>query len=126
VLTFRKKKYAYIEPDANRARTVFLMVGWLAMLLPWVTITRCAFAYHYFPCTVFLALALMAAADRLWAYRTYKGAQGLAESTVHAVPLILAAAAVVLFAMFYPVLSGAGASNFWLKNVLKWLPSWPF
>jgi len=125
ILTFRKKAGAYIEADASRARTVFLMVGWLAMLLPWVTITRCAFAYHYFPCTIFLALALMAAFDRLWAYRA-EGESGLSARAVHAMPFILAAAAVVLFMMFYPVLSGAGATNFWLKNVLKWMPSWPF
>ena len=35
-----------------------ILIGWLSELLPWVGITRCAFIYHYFPCTVFLALAL--------------------------------------------------------------------
>jgi dolichyl-phosphate-mannose--protein O-mannosyl transferase len=36
----------------------FILIGYLTSLLPWVFITRCTFIYHYFPCTVFLALAL--------------------------------------------------------------------
>ena len=33
-------------------------------------------------------------------------------------------AAVVLFAMFYPVLSGAPCSTEYAKNWLKWFDSW--
>ena len=39
-------------------RAAFLLVGYLAQLLPWVFISRLTFAYHYFPSSVFLVLAL--------------------------------------------------------------------
>ena len=37
----------------------FILAGYLSCLLPWVTVERCAFIYHYFPATVFLALVLV-------------------------------------------------------------------
>ena len=44
---------------AKRDRTaLFLLVGYLAQVLPWVFISRLTFEYHYFAATLFLVLAL--------------------------------------------------------------------
>ena len=46
-------------------RAAFIVVGYLAQLLPWMFVTRITFEYHYFPSTIFLVLALCAVFDAL-------------------------------------------------------------
>ena len=108
---------AWIAVRDRDERAIFILIGYLANLLPWVLVSRLTFAYHYFPCTVFLVLALgyifgdLRRRDRRWALSlgTFTG---------------LTAA---LFAMFYPVLSGARVSSAYTGNFLKWFAdTWPF
>ena len=93
---------------------LFLLVGYLAQVLPWVFISRLTFEYHYFAATLFLVLALGYVFDRL-RQRGYLG-------TVYA----FTAANGVLFALFFPVLTGVTIPRDYAWNVLKWLPDWPF
>ncbi|HEY9783232.1 MAG TPA: phospholipid carrier-dependent glycosyltransferase [Leptolyngbyaceae cyanobacterium] len=37
---------------------LYLILNWLANLLPWIRVTRCTFIYHYMGASVFAALAL--------------------------------------------------------------------
>ena len=97
-------------------RAVFILIGYLANLLPWVLVSRLTFAYHYFPCTVFLVLALAHIfADlrrRSYAWPVQVGA--------------FTAVCVALFAMFYPVLAGIRASMDYTSFFLKWFSdTWP-
>lgn len=94
-------------------RAMFIVVGYLAQLLPWVFITRLTFAYHYFPSTVFLLLALCAVFDEMrrrghlkWMYA-------------------FTAASLLLFALYYPALTGVEVSRNYSWKILKWFPSWP-
>ncbi len=95
---------------------LFIVIGYLAQLLPWVFITRTTFEYHYFPSSVFLVLALarifslMESRTKGWKFNVY-GLTGLSCA---------------LFAVFYPVLSGVRVNAELATNLLKWLPSWPF
>lgn len=93
---------------------LFLLVGYLAQVLPWVFISRLTFEYHYFAATLFLVLALGYVFDRL-RQRGYFG-----------IVYAFTAANGVLFALFYPVLTGVTVSRSYAWNVLKWLPDWPF
>jgi dolichyl-phosphate-mannose--protein O-mannosyl transferase len=43
---------------------LYLVLNWLANLLPWVRVTRCTFLYHYIGCSVFSLLALAWIVDR--------------------------------------------------------------
>ncbi len=94
----------------------FILVGYLAQLLPWVLVKRLTFEYHYFPCTVFLVLSLgysfklLRAGNRHW--RWYLGG--------------FAAVSAALFALFYPALSGLVVDNAQATSLLGWLPTWPF
>ena len=100
---------------AKRDRTaLFLLVGYLAQVLPWVFISRLTFEYHYFAATLFLVLALGYVFDRL-RQRGYLG-----------IVYVFTAASGALFALFYPVLTGVTVSRSYAWNVLKWLPDWPF
>ena len=94
----------------------FILIAYLAQLLPWVLVPRLTFAYHYFPCTVFLVLALayvfklMRLGREKW--KIYVGG--------------FAAVSVLLFVMFYPALSGKAVNNTLASKFLSWLPTWPF
>ena len=94
----------------------FIVIGYLAQLLPWVFITRTTFEYHYFPSSVFLVLAiarifsLMEDNTKGWKFNVY-GLTGLSCA---------------LFIAFYPVLSGVSVNTQLATSLLKWLPSWPF
>ncbi|MGE4352807.1 MAG: phospholipid carrier-dependent glycosyltransferase [Oscillospiraceae bacterium] len=98
-------------------RALMIVVGYLASLLPWVIITRLTFAYHYFPCMLFLAVALgyvfaqvclKAKNWRPWLYS-------------------FCGACTVLFIAFYPVLTGIPFSRWYTNTFLRWFPgAWPF
>ena len=75
---------------------------------------RLTFAYHYFPCTVFLTLAAVYGLDSIESRSGQKWQR-----------LGFTAAAVVLFAAFYPVLSGTAIDRELCTKLLQWFPSWP-
>lgn len=98
-------------------KAAFILIGYLANLLPWVLVSRLTFAYHYFPCTVFLVLALARIFDDLRRRDVrWKGAAGS-----------FTAVCTALFVMFYPVLSGLRVSESYCRYFLKWFAdTWPF
>ena len=105
--------YALRGGEDRDDRAVFILIGYLAQLLPWVFISRITFEYHYFACTVFLALALGYLFDRL----RERGQMRLVW--------VCTGVCVVLFALLYPALAGVEVSRTFSTHFLKWLPSWP-
>lgn len=97
-------------------QALFILIAYLAQLLPWVLVPRLTFEYHYFPCSVFLVLALayvfrlMRLGTPRW--KLYVGG--------------FSAVSVLLFIMFYPALSGMRVDNSAASALLGWLPTWPF
>ena len=91
----------------------FLLIGYLAQLLPWVFISRITFEYHYFPSAVFLILALGYVFSLMGRQERWRvlGLTGLS---------------VALFVLFYPALSGLRVDNSAASALLQWLPTWPF
>ncbi len=99
-------------------KALFIAMFYISVLLPWMFISRCAFIYHYFPCTIFLTLALCHVLNGIWdrKYGRYKFAV-----------FGITAGALLLFIAFYPVISGSPASAGYTKYFLRWIPSqWPF
>lgn len=107
---------AYLAVFRRDTASAFIVIGYLAQLLPWVFITRTTFEYHYFPASVFLVLAvcrvfsIMQRNVKHWRFNVY-GLAGLSCA---------------LFVLFYPVLSGRTVNAELASALLKWLPSWPF
>ena len=95
-------------------KALFLLLGYLAQLLPWVPVPRLTFAYHYFPCVIFLTLAAVYCLDSIESRSGQKWQR-----------LGFTAAVVALFAAFYPVLSGARIDRELCTRLLQWFPSWP-
>ena len=91
----------------------FILLGYLAQLIPWLFVTRITFEYHYFPCSVFLVLSLgycfnlMRHNLRHWKWYV----SGFVTLSI------------ALFVMFYPALSGKPVAA---TGLLSWLPTWPF
>ncbi|MBR1456821.1 MAG: glycosyltransferase family 39 protein [Oscillospiraceae bacterium] len=96
-------------------KAAFILVAYLAQLVPWMFIRRLTFAYHYFPASAFLVLALcyvfslMRDNRRSW--------------PVYAVPFT--AASLLLFVLFFPALSGSPVDNAQATALMRWLPTWP-
>ena len=96
----------------------FILAGYLSCLLPWVTVERCAFIYHYFPATVFLALALG---------RCLRDCQRRSLTRRDHTGLILVCGCALLFAFFYPALSGLAYTAGYGNTFLRWFGGyWPF
>jgi dolichyl-phosphate-mannose--protein O-mannosyl transferase len=90
----------------------FILLGFLAQLLPWIPIPRLTFAYHYFPCTVFLCLSMgqMFNVCRL----------NCKNWRIQIAGFVLLS--LILFVFFYPALTGMPRG---VTDILRWLPTWP-
>ena len=108
---------AWIGIRDRDEKAIFILIGYLANLLPWVLVSRLTFAYHYFPCTVFLALALA------YIFADLRRRDVRWPVTAGGFTAVCAG----LFVMFYPVLSGLRASMDYSTHFLKWFAdTWPF
>lgn len=96
-------------------RAGFILLGYLAQLVPWMFIERITFEYHYFPSSVFLVLSisyvmyLMRLNVRTWRVWVFG----------------FAAVSVVLFVLFYPALTGLAVDGSTAGMLYGWLPTWP-
>ena len=95
---------------------MFILIGYLAQLLPWVLVTRLTFAYHYFPCCVFLVLAIG------YVFRLME------DGTPHCRVYLwgFAALSAAVFVLFFPALTGLRVDNAAATQLMGWLPTWPF
>ncbi len=105
----------YMALFRGDGRARFLLIGYLAQLLPWVFVSRLTFAYHYFAASVFLVLAL----GYVFALLRENRPRWLLWAAS------FAAASAVLFVMYYPVLSAAPYRDSYSAALLRWLPTWP-
>lgn len=107
-----------IKQKSNRT-ALFLLIGYMAELLPWVLVTRTTYIYHYFPCVPFTVLMLGYSIQTI-----YENVKERNRRKVIISAFVYAGAAVVLFAMFYPVISGHPCDYDYAVKFLKWFKSW--
>ena len=96
---------------------LFLVIAYLAQLVSWIPVTRLTFIYHYFPCVPFIVLML--GYSILNIYNDAKNKKAVMYGA-----FVYAGLIIVLFAMFYPVLSGHPCSVDYVDHFLKWFDSW--
>jgi len=99
------------------ARALFIFIGFASQLLPWIAVTRIVFAYHYFPSTLFLVLALAHMFNTIIEHRERSGLKAIYTYT---------AVTGVVFAMFFPALSGLYMPQWYYSTFVRWFSSWPF
>ncbi|GAA0134547.1 hypothetical protein YSY43_13870 [Paenibacillus sp. YSY-4.3] len=93
-----------------------IWIAFLAQYVPWMLVTRETFLYHYFAMVPFVIVAIVyiaSLAEQKWPRFKY-------------VRYAYMGAAVLLFAMFYPVLSGMKVNSGYIEHVLRWFPTWIF
>lgn len=99
----------------NKDRTaIFLVISYLAQLVSWIPVTRITFIYHYFPSVPFLVLMI--------GYSIYT--MYTKNKKVMYYAFAYTAVAIILFVMFYPILSGQPVEVDYVKNYLRWFESW--
>ncbi len=95
---------------------LFLLVGYLAQLLPWTPISRPLFAYHYFPSAIFLALGICYMMNEIM-----DRPRASWRLPVYGITALNAG----LYVLFYPFLTGLTVPVWYTTHILKWMPSWP-
>lgn len=91
----------------------FLLVSYAAQYVPWMSISRITFIYHYFPSILFVILMMGYTIDCI--VKRFKWGKKAA--------VIYLTAAVIVFFLFFPVVSGFPVNKEWgLK--LRWLKDW--
>ncbi len=107
--------YTIYDAVKNKNKNaIFLTIAYLAQLVPWIGVTRITFIYHYFPSVPFVVLMIAHLA----------GKYSLKNTKIKTLFIIFTALAILLFMMFYPVISGYPVSGYYVRTFLKWLPSW--
>lgn len=102
--------YLWRRKDDKVSR--FLVIVYIAMLMPWLFIHRTVFIYQYFGCILVIIPMICKSVMSMKHYRK-----------ISATLMIISA---VLFIMFYPVISGIEVSRSYVSKVLEWLPTWRF
>lgn len=98
----------------NDKTSGYLSIAYLSQYLPWVFIGRVVFIYHYFPSVPFLVL-MLGYSFKIFIEKKQKNRWAV---------LGYVAVAVLLFVMFYPVLSGTPISADYADSYLKWFSDW--
>ena len=107
---------AYLAIRKKDKTAAFLVIGYLAQYLPWMFVGRVTFIYHYFPSVIFVVLMIVYSLSKL---------QKKVNTRLYLLLLgTYAAAVIVLFAVFYPVLSGQPVDAEFVLRYLRWFPSW--
>lgn len=92
----------------------FLCISYATQLVPWCFVTRSIYIYHYFPCSLFTILCSGYCMQKI--VRQYK--HGEVMIAIYGISVIL------IFMMFYPVISGMWINEETARLWLRWLSGW--
>jgi dolichyl-phosphate-mannose--protein O-mannosyl transferase len=101
---------AIIKKDGKAG---FLVVAYLAQYLPWFVFLQVKFLYHYFPAALFMFLMIGYTLQKIADWKPW------GRKAVYA----FLALAVVVFFLFYPVISGYPTSLDY-QLALRWQKGW--
>ena len=104
--------YKLIISRFRNAILIFLLVAYAAQFIPWIFVDRLTFIYHYFPSVPFVVLIIT------WMFKEHIKRPKIAMAYAYVV--------LMLFILFYPVLSGMPMNADFVRTYLRWLPGWVF
>jgi len=106
--------FSFIKKQSNQA--LIILAGFISLFMPYALIGRVMFIYHFYYAVPFLMLAL--------GYMVYD----LIKQKFNFIYLVLIymLVIVILFIMFYPILTGIEIERAYVNEYLKWLPKWWF
>ena len=100
--------YLWKTRQSNNA--VFLVIAYASVMLPWLFIHRTVFIYQYFLGTLLMVLMIANSFSYCLKGRKYMVITGVIS--------------IILFVLFYPVLSGMAVNIDFVNQILEWLPTW--
>lgn len=112
--------YLAFKDKDRRKDACFLCIAYLAQYLPWMLVTRCTFIYHYFPSVPFITIMI----GYCFLQLKYKLEYKIGAKAFYGLVITYAAAAFVLFLLFYPVLSGQPVTTEYVDKFLRWCDGW--
>jgi dolichyl-phosphate-mannose-protein mannosyltransferase len=109
-----RKSDIAMEISARRwdVPAVYIVVVFAFSWLPYVFVGRAAYIYHFYLSVPLICLAITYFINKYWNKRLGKVAA-----------IAVFAAAVAMFVLFYPVISGALIPSTYIHNYLDWFPS---
>ncbi len=97
-------------------KTSFIIaIGYLTAILPWTPISRTTFAYHFYPTSIFVILAICFCANKLMEKRNEN------RQLIY----IFMALYVLIFIVYLPICTGFGTTKVYIK-ALELFPTWYF
>ena len=106
-----------------------VLAGFLSVYLPWVLVPRLTFIYHYFTAVPFLVVALCGVFSLLYQRggfaRQFTFPGGIQCSGATLLLAAFTAACLLLFAVYFPVLSGSPTTRDY-ANALELFETWYF
>lgn len=94
----------------------FILIAFGSQYIPWIGSPRkLVFLYHFFAAVPFMLMAIAWSIEDSLAGR---------EKARRVTGFVLIGLAVVLFGLFFPVLSGTAVPKAYAANVLRWFKSW--
>jgi dolichyl-phosphate-mannose--protein O-mannosyl transferase len=106
--------YAFYKAIKRDFVPVFLTIGYVSLLLPWIVTAReTQFIYYYYPNVVFLVLMITYAIKEAKIFDKLKHSRRIFAYT-------FAGMALGLFLLFYPVLAGVPINPDFAERFLLW------
>lgn len=91
-----------------------IVIGYITALAPWIIITRCVFAYHFYPTSFFAILSIVYFFQYLLKNKVTKG-----------LIVIYLIVYIGIFVAFLPATCGFATTNTYIKS-LEWFSTWYF
>ncbi len=109
-----------VARDFKKQKALFIIIAFVVQILPWIPVAeaRTTYIYHYFPAIPFLIMGICYVFDH------YLKKYNYSKKTVWTL-CCFSGAAVAMFLLFYPVLSGMECSVAYI-DALKLFPTWIF
>lgn len=104
--------HVYLWKSKKDWNAPFILIMYASVLIPWLFVHRTVFIYQY--CLGYLCLPVMIGN---MCSRQKKGKWWM---------IGIAAVSVILFGMFFPVMSGMSVKQTYVQTCLRWAESWPF
>lgn len=92
-----------------------IVIGYLTAILPWTPISRTTFAYHFYPTSIFVILAICFCANKLVEKRVRN------KQLIY----IFMVSYVLMFIIYLPICTGFGTTKSYIK-ALELFPTWYF
>lgn len=104
----------YVEKEDDTLLPILIGLG--AQYIPWMLVPRLTFIYHFFAAIPFVIFCIV------YCIRQFELKWPVLRPVVYGYLLLV----LILFAGFFPILSGMLVSKAYVKNFLKWFGGWYF